>query len=68
MVQLKLTEGFRQRNFKKQISEPVELALGAPAPDMWDRILKNFKQTLEKAEATYLAKAKSTVTIFKVYP
>ncbi|KAF8915591.1 RHD3/Sey1 [Mucidula mucida] len=48
-----------ERNFKKQISEPVELALGAPAPDMWDRILKNFKQTLEKAEATYLAKAKS---------
>ncbi|KAF9024586.1 root hair defective 3 GTP-binding protein [Hymenopellis radicata] len=48
-----------ERNFKKQISEPVELALGAPAPDMWDRVLKNFKQTLEKAEATYLAKAKS---------
>ncbi|KAK0448843.1 RHD3/Sey1 [Armillaria borealis] len=27
------------RNFKKQISEPVELALNKPSPDMWDRLI-----------------------------
>ncbi|KAJ7347098.1 RHD3/Sey1 [Mycena albidolilacea] len=48
-----------ERNFKKQISEPVELSLNKAAPDMWDDILRTFKQTLEKAEASYLAKATS---------
>ncbi|KAJ7873867.1 RHD3/Sey1 [Mycena olivaceomarginata] len=48
-----------ERNFKKQISEPVELSLNKAAPDMWDDILRTFRQTLEKAEASYLAKATS---------
>lgn len=48
-----------QRNFKKQISDPVDLHLSAAAPDMWDKILAAFRNTLDKAESTYLAKAKS---------
>ncbi|KAJ8584278.1 root hair defective 3 GTP-binding protein [Rhizopogon salebrosus TDB-379] len=48
-----------ERNFKKQISEPVEINLNQATPDMWDKVLSTFKQTLEKAESTYLAKAKS---------
>ncbi|KAL1753444.1 RHD3/Sey1 [Schizophyllum commune] len=48
-----------ERNFKKQIAEPVDVALTQPAPDMWDKVLKAFRQTLDKAEATYLTKAKS---------
>ncbi|KAF9816747.1 hypothetical protein IEO21_03909 [Rhodonia placenta] len=48
-----------ERNFKKQISEPLEIALNKPEPDMWDRVLTVFRQTLEKAESSYLAKAKS---------
>ncbi|KAJ7091897.1 RHD3/Sey1 [Mycena belliarum] len=48
-----------ERNFKKQISEPVDLALNKAAPDMWDDILRAFRQTLGKAEAAYLAKATS---------
>ncbi|KAJ7217672.1 RHD3/Sey1 [Mycena pura] len=48
-----------ERNFKKQISEPVELALNKAAPDMWDDILRTFRQTLDKAEASYLTKATS---------
>ena len=48
-----------QRNFKKQISEPVDLHLSGAAPDMWDKILAAFRNTLDKAESTYLAKAKS---------
>lgn len=48
-----------QRNFKKQISEPVDISLNKATPDMWDKVLSTFKNTLEKAESTYLAKAKS---------
>ncbi|KIY67094.1 root hair defective 3 GTP-binding protein [Cylindrobasidium torrendii FP15055 ss-10] len=48
-----------ERNFKKQITEPIELAMSTPSPDMWDRILKSFKSTLSKAESTYLIKARS---------
>ncbi|KAJ6498856.1 RHD3/Sey1 [Mycena sanguinolenta] len=48
-----------ERNFKKQISEPTDLSLNKAAPDMWDQILRAFRETLEKAEASYLAKATS---------
>jgi hypothetical protein len=47
-----------QRNFKRQISEPVDVALNKAAPDMWDKVLGAFKQLLEKAESSYLKKAK----------
>ncbi len=29
---------------------------------MWDNVLKNFRDTLDKAEASYLAKATSELT------
>ncbi|PCH36110.1 root hair defective 3 GTP-binding protein [Wolfiporia cocos MD-104 SS10] len=48
-----------ERNFKKQISEPVEVSLNKPESDMWDTVLKVFRGTLDKAEASYLVKAKS---------
>ncbi|ETW80976.1 hypothetical protein HETIRDRAFT_410153 [Heterobasidion irregulare TC 32-1] len=48
-----------ERSFKKQISEPVDLILNKAAPDMWDSVLRTFRDTLDKAEASYLAKAKS---------
>lgn len=48
-----------ERNLKKHISEPVELHLGKASPDMWDEILRVFRVTLDKAEKTYLTKAKS---------
>lgn len=47
-----------ERNLKKHISEPVELHLGKASPDMWDEILQVFRDTLDKAERTYLTKAK----------
>jgi len=49
-----------QRNFKKQISEPVEMALHLATPDMWDRVFKAYREKLEAAENSYLTKAKST--------
>ncbi|KAG2128946.1 RHD3/Sey1 [Suillus bovinus] len=48
-----------ERNFRKQISEPVDISLNKATPDMWDKVLSTFKETLEKAESTYLAKARS---------
>lgn len=53
---MKLT--IMQRNFKRQISEPVDVALNKAAPDMWDNVLAAFKQLLERAESSYLKKAK----------
>ncbi|KIY50144.1 root hair defective 3 GTP-binding protein [Fistulina hepatica ATCC 64428] len=48
-----------ERNFKRQISDPVELYLNQPAPGMWDKVLKTYRETLDKAEAAYLSKARS---------
>ena len=48
-----------ERTFKKNIAEPVEIALNTPTPDMWDKVLSAFRATLEQAEASYLRKATS---------
>jgi len=48
-----------ERNFKRQISDPVEMQLSTATPDMWDKVLGVFRDTLTKAETTYLSKAKS---------
>ncbi|KAG9316752.1 protein SEY1 [Chiua virens] len=55
----KKTINLIERNFKKQISEPVDVALNKATPDMWDKVLGTFKQLLEKAEGSYLKKAKA---------
>lgn len=44
----------------------MELALNKASPDMWDNVLKTFKDTLEKAEKTYLAKAKSKILLLRL--
>ncbi|KAI0321065.1 protein SEY1 [Amylostereum chailletii] len=48
-----------ERTFKKQISDPVDIALSKASPSMWDSVLRTFKDTLDKAESNYLTKAKS---------
>ncbi|GJJ06363.1 Dynamin-like GTPase that mediates homotypic ERfusion [Clathrus columnatus] len=48
-----------ERNIRKGISDPVELYLTEAKPDMWDKVLTLFQGTLEKAESTYISKAKS---------
>ncbi|KAG8688636.1 Dynamin-like GTPase that mediates homotypic ER fusion [Ceratobasidium sp. 423] len=48
-----------ERSVKRNIAEPVALHLNKPRMDMWDQLLKDFKETLDKAEKTYLNKAKS---------
>ncbi|TFY72144.1 hypothetical protein EVG20_g862 [Dentipellis fragilis] len=57
--QLRKDETKKMKNFKEQISEPVDLHLNKASPDMWDDILRVFRDTLEKAESNYLTKAKS---------
>lgn len=54
-----------QRNFKRDISEPVELCLSKPTPEMWDKVLTAFRNTLDKAENAYLTKAKSTSATYR---
>ena len=66
-----ITSVHLQRNVKKYLSEPVELRLGKASKTMWDQILRIFREVLDKAEASYLSKAKSTyaapvVMIFKM--
>ncbi|KAK1225646.1 Dynamin-like GTPase that mediates homotypic ER fusion [Marasmius sp. AFHP31] len=48
-----------ERTLKKQISEPVEVALHKATPNMWDTVLIAFTETLQKTESSYLTKARS---------
>ncbi|KAI0297208.1 protein SEY1 [Multifurca ochricompacta] len=48
-----------ERKFKTQIAEPVEVQLGSPTPEIWDNVLRTFKETLARSEASYLTKARS---------
>ncbi|KAJ9477321.1 Protein SEY1 [Pseudozyma hubeiensis] len=48
-----------ERTFKKNIAEPVEVALTSPKDTLWDEVLTVFGGLLEQAEASYLKKAKS---------
>ncbi|KAG8900267.1 Dynamin-like GTPase that mediates homotypic ER fusion [Tulasnella sp. 403] len=47
-----------ERTFKRQIDEPIEVALNKVNPDMWDQILRAFNDNLETCEELYLSKAK----------
>ncbi|KAK4689287.1 protein SEY1, partial [Tremellales sp. Uapishka_1] len=48
-----------ERNVKRQLLEPVEIALSQPTTDMWDTVLKTYRDVTTTAEDTYLIKAKS---------
>ncbi|WWC61965.1 protein SEY1 [Kwoniella dejecticola CBS 10117] len=48
-----------ERNVKRQLLEPVEVALSQPSVKMWDVVLKTYKEVSEDAERSYLTKAKT---------
>lgn len=48
-----------ERTVKKGINEPVELALSKPSTDMWDSVLKTYRDVTKSSQKTYLAKATS---------
>ncbi|WVQ81742.1 protein SEY1 [Cryptococcus sp. DSM 104549] len=48
-----------ERNVKRQLLEPVEVALSQPSSSMWDTVLETYKSVTESAEEAYLTKAKS---------
>lgn len=48
-----------ERTVKRQLSEPVEIALSKPSTTMWDKILSTYRDVTRSAEKTYLTKAKS---------
>ena len=47
-----------QRNGKRQLLEPVEVAMSKPTLEMWDVVLKTYRDVLDQAEESYLIKAK----------
>ena len=47
-----------ERGIKKQFGPGVEVALNKAGPEMWDKVLRAFRDALDKAEATYTRKAK----------
>jgi len=48
-----------ERTVRRQLLEPVEVALSKPSPTMWDTVLKTYNDVTSSAEKTYLAKARS---------
>jgi hypothetical protein len=48
-----------QRTVKRQLLEPVEIALSKPTPGMWDTVLSTYAKVSSNGEESYLAKAKS---------
>jgi hypothetical protein len=48
-----------QRTVKRQLLEPVEIALSKPTPGMWDTVLSTYAKVSSHGEESYLAKAKS---------
>lgn len=56
-----------ERSIKRQVGEPVEVALARPKKEMWDEVLGLFKTTLSKAEDSYLVKAKSELENIVLY-
>ncbi|KAL1411658.1 Dynamin-like GTPase that mediates homotypic ER fusion [Vanrija albida] len=48
-----------ERAVKRQLLEPVELALSKPSTTMWDKVLTTYRDVNGAAEKAYLSKAKS---------
>jgi hypothetical protein len=48
-----------ERAVKKQLLEPVEIALSKPEADMWETVLTTYRDVSSAAESSYLAKATS---------
>lgn len=48
-----------ERTVKRQLAEPVELALSKPNKEMWDTVLSSYKTATASGEKAYRAKAAS---------
>ncbi|WVO19367.1 protein SEY1 [Cryptococcus decagattii] len=48
-----------ERNVKRQILEPIEIAMSQPTKTMWDIVLKTYSDVMEAAEEAYFSRAKS---------
>lgn len=48
-----------ERTVKRQLLEPVEIALSKPSSTMWDKVLTTYNDVTGSAVKSYLAKAKS---------
>lgn len=48
-----------ERTVRRQLLEPVEIALSKPSSTMWDTVVKKYKDVTAASEKAYLAKARS---------
>ncbi|TXT04042.1 uncharacterized protein COLE_07739 [Cutaneotrichosporon oleaginosum] len=48
-----------ERTVKRQLYEPVEIALSKPSPTMWDKVLATYRDVTDSAEKSYLKKARA---------
>ena len=46
-----------QRQIKRHLLEPVEVAMTRPKPDLWDEVATTYGKVLDDAEKSYLDKA-----------
>ncbi|RIA79386.1 RHD3/Sey1 [Glomus cerebriforme] len=53
-----------EKSFQAQVNEFVSLYFKTPSPDMWTKIIKKFKEVLDKTEQQLLKKAKSNLSSF----
>lgn len=42
-----------ERDMRRQLSEPVELALAAPGPEMWDTVLRAYAQVVDQGVSVF---------------
>ncbi|KAF9115300.1 Dynamin-like GTPase that mediates homotypic ER fusion [Mortierella sp. AM989] len=48
-----------EKHMKKELDEPIKLALDQPGPGMWGRVITTYKRTIEEGEALLHKKAKT---------
>ncbi|KAF9175161.1 Dynamin-like GTPase that mediates homotypic ER fusion [Mortierella sp. AD011] len=48
-----------EKYLKKELEEPIKLALDRPGPGMWGRVITIYQKTIEEGEALLLKKAKT---------
>ncbi|WFD19925.1 Dynamin-like GTPase that mediates homotypic ER fusion [Malassezia caprae] len=46
-----------EKEMRRQLAEPVELALAHPAPDMWDAVMQTLQRVNNEATAAFRARA-----------
>ena len=55
-----------ERSIKRQLLEPVEVAMSKPIAGLWENIISKYQDVVEAAEYAYLAKAKGECLVASI--